>query len=115
MLRHADTRSQPLLVRRIRHRADVAVLDRDVPRAAHPDRFADGGATALLEILLFTCGVDELNARAVAQQINLAATLQRTDEPTRNWVTANVPRRPALALGAPDALTASSARRCDAI
>ena len=65
------------------------------------DQPAEVGDRALFEILLFTRGVGrrrlhELNARAVAQQVNLAVTLERADEPTRNWVTANVQRRPAL-------------------
>ena len=59
------------------------------------------GERTLFAILLFTRGfgrqrLRELNARAVAQQINLAVTLQRADEPTRNWVTANIQRRAAL-------------------
>ena len=57
------------------------------------------GERTLFAILLFTRGfgrqrLRELNARAVAQQINLAVTLQRADE--RNWVTANIQRRAAL-------------------
>lgn len=65
------------------------------------DQPAEMGDRALFEILLFTRGVgrrrlQELNARAVAQQVNLAVTLGRADEPIRNWVTANVQRRAAL-------------------
>jgi hypothetical protein len=61
------------------------------------------GDRALFEILLFGRGfgrhrLRELNARAVAQSVNLAVTLRRADAPTRNWVSANTTtqRRPPL-------------------